>query len=292
LAVIGLYLAANGNAALYQALHQEVLHFVGVEKREVRPRLLSRGTGAQEGVQGMKAVYDQIFDELRDEIEEGRYPYQSFIPSESELCERFSCSHNTVRRAIRLLAQEGYVQPINGKGVRVIQLPCDREVFSIGGIETFKEVAERSHFKVITKVVKLEQQVATAEFAHESGFSEGSAITHVERVRIVDGHARILDRNWYLTELVPGITKEIAEDSIYAYIEGTLGMRVTTSRRTFVAEKAHKEDRELLDLDDYDFVAVVINHTFNDNGIMFEYTQSRHHPKHFSFTTVAMRDQR
>lgn len=35
-----------------------------------------------------------------------------------------------------------------------------------------------------------------------------------------------------------------------------------------------------------------MNHTFNDDGIMFEYTCSRHHPKRFSFTTVALRDQR
>lgn len=37
---------------------------------------------------------------------------------------------------------------------------------------------------------------------------------------------------------------------------------------------------------------VVVNRTSNDDGIMFEYTCSRHHPKRFSFTTVALRDQR
>lgn len=239
----------------------------------------------------MRAVYDQIYEDLLESIEEGTYPYQGFIPSESELCSRYSCSHNTVRRAIRLLAQQGYVQPINGKGVRVIYLPAERETFSIGGIETFREAARRNGFEMVTKVIALEHMTATAAFAEESGFPEGSELIHVERVRCMDGKARILDRNWYLTELVPGITEEIAADSIYAYIEGTLGMRVTASRRTFTAEKARRADRELLDLDGYDFVAVVVNHTFNDDGIMFEYTQSRHHPEHFSFTTMALRDQ-
>ncbi|MCI7218441.1 GntR family transcriptional regulator, partial [Parafannyhessea umbonata] len=60
----------------------------------------------------MRAVYGQIYEDLLAQIESGEYPYQGFIPSEAELCERYQCSHNTARRAVRLLAQEGYVQPI------------------------------------------------------------------------------------------------------------------------------------------------------------------------------------
>lgn len=256
-----------------------------------RSATIGRVRAIQMGVERMRAVYDQVYEDLLEKVEDGSYPYKGFIPSEAELCDQYACSHNTVRRAIRLLAQEGYVQPINGKGVRVIYLPEKRETFSIGGIETFKEAARRNGFEVETRVVALGQTTVSEGFSQESGFPEGSEVTHVERVRYMDGQARILDRNWYLTELVPGITEEIAADSIYAYIEGALGMRVTTSRRTFLAEKARKADRELLDLGDYDFVAVVVNHTFNDDGIMFEYTQSRHHPKHLSFTTVALRNQ-
>lgn len=103
----------------------------------------------------VKAVYDQIYNDLLEQIETGKYPCQSFIPPESELVDIYSCSHSTVRRAIRLLAQGGYVQPINGKGVRVIWLPAEREVFKTGGIETFKEAAERSRLKAVTKVLSL-----------------------------------------------------------------------------------------------------------------------------------------
>ncbi len=237
----------------------------------------------------MRAVYGQIYEDLLAQIEGGEYPYQGFIPSEAELCERYKCSHNTARRAVRLLAQEGYVQPINGKGVRVIYLPADREDFSIGGIETFKEAARRNDFEVVTKVIGLEQEVVTPTFARESGFPEGSTVTHVDRVRMIDGRAQILDRNWYLTELVPDITPEIAADSIFTYLEGTLGMRITTSNRTITMEYATAEDREVLDLLDFDMLAVMENRTFNADGVHFETTQSRHRPDYFSFMTTAVR---
>ena len=53
----------------------------------------------------MRAVYGQIYEDLLAQIESGEYPYQGFIPSEAELCERYQCSHNTARRAVRLLAR-------------------------------------------------------------------------------------------------------------------------------------------------------------------------------------------
>ncbi|MGL5173758.1 MAG: UTRA domain-containing protein, partial [Olsenella sp.] len=56
------------------------------------------------------------------------------------------------------------------------------------------------------------------------------------------------------------------------------------------AERVTSVDELFLDLDDYDFLAVVTNRTFNGDGLMFEYTQSRHRPDCFSFSTVALRN--
>ena len=49
------------------------------------------------------------------------------------------------------------------------------------------------------------------------------------------------------------------------------------------------KDIGYLDLEGFDFVAVMCSRTFNGDGHMFEYTQSRHHPDCFSFSAVARR---
>ena len=67
-----------------------------------------------------KSKFEAIYRELKADIESERLPYQSLMPSENQLIIRFSCSRNTVRRAIAMLAEEGYVQPMHGRGVRVI----------------------------------------------------------------------------------------------------------------------------------------------------------------------------
>ena len=44
-----------------------------------------------------------------------------------------------------------------------------------------------------------------------------------------------------------------------------------------------------LNLNDYNCLAVVTSHTYNSDGVMFEYTQSRHRPDYFRFYDNAVR---
>ena len=86
-----------------------------------------------------KAKYEGIYRSIKKRIEAQDYPYQSLLPSENTLIEEYNCSRNTVRRAIAELIADGYVQSMQGRGVRVIYQPVGKTTFTIGGIETFQE---------------------------------------------------------------------------------------------------------------------------------------------------------
>ena len=204
-----------------------------------------------------KAKYEGIYRSIKKRIEAQDYPYQSLLPSENTLIAEYDCSRNTVRRAIAELIADGYVQSMQGRGVRVIYQPVGKTTFTIGGIETFQETANRNHLQAVTRVIRLETITATEQFAAESGFS--------------------------------GLTEEIASHSIYDFIENVLGMQIITSKRRITVEHATARDEKLLDMDGYDCVAVVVNQTFNSDGMLFEYTQSRHHPDYFCFQDIATR---
>lgn len=236
-----------------------------------------------------KAKYEHIYRSIKKKIEAQDYAYQSLLPSENTLILQYGCSRNTVRRALGDLIADGYVQPIQGKGVRVIYQPVGKTTFIIGGIETFQETARRNHLRAVTKVTRFDTLVADARLAAVSGFSEGDELWAVERVRYLDGKALILDLNYFLKELVPGLTADIAARSIYEYIENVLGMQIITSKRKMTVEHATTRDEQRLDLDGYDCVAVVTNQTFNADGLLFEYTQSRHQPDYFCFQDTATR---
>lgn len=236
-----------------------------------------------------KAKYEGIYHSIQKRIEAQDYPYQSLLPSENTLIQEYACSRNTVRRALAELVADGYVQTMQGRGVRVIYQPVGKTTFTIGGIETFQETARRNRLHAVTKVTKFETVIADECFAAKSGFSVGDELWSIERVRYLDGKALILDVNYFLKEFVPGLTPQIAASSIYDYIENTLGMQIITSKRRMTVEHATARDEKLLDMGTYGCVAVVVNQTFNATGLLFEYTQSRHQPDYFCFQDIATR---
>jgi GntR family transcriptional regulator len=59
--------------------------------------------------------YEQIADDLRQQIESGELPRESQIPTELELQKKFSASRNTVREAVKLLVLEGLLDARGGR---------------------------------------------------------------------------------------------------------------------------------------------------------------------------------
>ena len=100
-----------------------------------------------------KAKYEGIYHSIKKRIEAQDYPYQSLLPSENTLIEEYACSRNTVRRALAELVADGYVQTMQGRGVRVIYQPVGKTTFTIGGIETFQETARRNRLQAADDVL-------------------------------------------------------------------------------------------------------------------------------------------
>ena len=236
-----------------------------------------------------KAKFEAIYKDMKQKIEANEYPYQELLPSENKMVTIYDCSRNTIRRAIAKLVEDGYVQSLHGKGVRVIYQPVDQTAFTIGGIESFKESAIRNHRERRTDVIQFTEITADERLAQKTGFPPSSELYYIQRVRYLDGKALIIDINMFLRSLVPGLTPEIAKDSIYDYIENTLGMQIVTSKRKMTVERVTEIDEKYLELNDYNRLAVVTGQTFNADGVMFEYTQSRHRPDYFCFQDTATR---
>lgn len=233
--------------------------------------------------------YSTIYEDLKEKIETGIYQPQSFLPTEYALVEMYNCSRNTIRRAVKELSGIGYVQSVHGKGVVVIYQKTGWSDFSIGVIESLKEAARRNKAEYHTDVLVFAEFVIDENLHRRLGFAVGEEAYYLQRVRYFDNMPVILDNNWFLKSVVPGLTEEIAADSVYNYMENTLGESIVTAKRVLTVEKATEMDCKYLELGDYDCLAVVSSQTFNADGIMFEYTQSRHRPDRFAFSTMAVR---
>lgn len=233
--------------------------------------------------------FEKIYTDLRDKIETQEFEFNFILPSENELTKIYGCARSTVRRALLELINRGYVQVRQGQRARVIYEPVERNIFKIGGIESFKEVAIRNGFDYDTKVVLLEKIFVDEKISELSGFKVGEEVFDVRRVRYVNEKPLIFDKNYFLVSAVKNLTEEICKKSVYEYLENEVKMKIMTSKRKITAELATSEDKKYLELDEYNCLAIISGRVFNGDGIQFEYTESRHRPDYFCFEDTATR---
>ena len=159
----------------------------------------------------------------------------------------------------------------------------------MGGIESLKEAADRNGFSLSTRMLSLEEGYVDRELAKRSGMAVGEVILRLRRLRLLNDVPLILDENVFLKSIVPSLNRTIVESSIYAHLVHELGVTVGSATRTVTVEPATEDDVELLHLGGLGCIVAVTSSTFDTNGLLFEYTVSRHSPIGFEFNTTARR---
>lgn len=238
----------------------------------------------------MKAVYDKIYRDIKRRIESGEFAWQEFLPSENTLIAEYNCSHNTVRKALAILAREGYIVPVHGKGVRVIYYPRSHDRVVIDGLGPFKNACAEKGLKLVTKVISFERVVVTPELSEITDFDEGEELLVVERVRNIDGRNVYLTKNYLLASVVGDMTPEDAEDSIYSYLERERGMKVAVTKRLFLSEPVADHAREYLDFEGFQCAATMVNRVYNTEGTYFEYSKSCCSPHDIAMSDIIIRN--
>lgn len=235
----------------------------------------------------MMKRYTDIYEDIRQKILDGTYAPGEKLPSENEFCKLYQSSRGTVRRALDLLAKEGLVNSMHGKGVFVLDM--NLITFSFGGLVSFKEASAGSGQTFSTTVPLYEVVTIDEALQDKTKLPLGEEAYKLYRVRSLKGERIIFDINYFLKSVVMDLTQEIAEKSVYEYLEETLHARIGFAKRVIHVEQATAEDKQYLDLKDYNLVAVVKNFVHLHDGTPFEYTESRHRPDRFEFTDFARR---
>lgn len=74
-----------------------------------------------------KKPYQEIGEDLRAQIVQGRYPPGSRLPPERNIAETYGVSRTIVREALLMLELQGTVDIRQGSGVYVMRVPCEEE---------------------------------------------------------------------------------------------------------------------------------------------------------------------
>lgn len=212
------------------------------------------------------AKYHEISNKLIKEIVDGKYNSQRKLPTEKELSERFDASRNTIRSAINLMTDEGYIYKVQGSGMYLRPINFD-ESTNLNLIKGFssEQKTETSYIKIL----KLELIQADEEMASELNCTLGEALYYVKRVRYVDNEPVRVEQSYYRQEIVPYLGREIAEASVYDYLTQNLKLQIGFADRKICADYLSKEHADLLSLKEKDPALVVKEKMYLSNGQIF-----------------------
>ena len=234
----------------------------------------------------MESKYIQLYNRLLEQIENKKLQEGDKLPSEKELMEKYNMSRDTVRKALNMLVQDGHIEKAKGKVATVASR--NQFNFPISAIKSFKELhvgIENSTYVENLEIVKGEKEIIK-----KLGISKDEE--YFKLIRKIEGERIIIDKDYIPRKYVANIPLKAAQDSLYEYLENDLGMKISYCTKEITVHKVTDEDRELLDMKDFDMVVVVKSFTYLEGGHLFQYTEARHRPDKFKFIDYAYREKR
>ena len=170
-------------------------------------------------------LYVVLADKLRDEIQDGTYLPGSRLPSEPSLCESTGYSRSTVRKALQLLVDQGYVTRSQGKGTFVSDL-SERAAAISGMTPTFLSYTEnvKSLGSVPeTHTVDIRTMPPTQGLRDFFGITESDLLFEVTRMRSADGEPICLETIW-LPLAYADLTGSELDGSLYQALNDRYGV--------------------------------------------------------------------
>ena len=216
-------------------------------------------------------LYVQLEMLLRDKIDARAWRNGEAIPSEAELCERYGVSRGTVRRAIQMLVQEGYLITKKGSGSFVseggIPRPATRSPLS------FAVLLRERGMDFSTRVLSREVMGAPQAVAAHLGVGQGSPTLFMRRVRSVAGAPMVCQESWSNLAACPGLEdSDFERESLFDAVERCSCCAIGDSTVHYSSRPAGEEHAALLACGSSDPTLVLEQDIRLDNGTTIEWS--------------------
>lgn len=235
--------------------------------------------------------YENIAIDMKEKIEAGIYKPNEQLPFESEMCEFYGVSRITVKKAMDLLVSQGLIVKRRGAGtfVKNITLPQKNE-HSQSVSSQFAGFASTEGHRNVTSVIHEFQVMNPPEnVAQKLKIDQEDFVYYIERTRYSEGEPHVVEYTYMPIQVIPGVKREILENSIYQYITKDLGLKINSAHRIVRASLPTKKEEEYLKIEHCFPILEVEQVAFLDDGRIFEYSKSRHRGDRFELKTVSVR---
>ena len=243
---------------------------------------------SEKGIKETMSKYRKVYNDIKHQINHGVLAPKQELPSESELMQHYGFSKDTIRKALSLLEMDGYIQKQQGRNSIVLEHNLSTPQI-LSEIKTVGELNRPLTHQVKTTLTSLYIVQGEETLMRIFNVDDQMDFYRIGRVREIDGEAVEYEVSYFDRHIVSFINREIAEQSIYHYLEKELGLKISHSQREIVFRYANEEEKNTMDLNEYNMVVNVASTTYLSDGRPFQYGSISYRPDKIAFTSIAKR---
>ncbi len=189
-------------------------------------------------------AYMVIHDLIKKNIQDGTYSVGELLPTEPELEKIYKVSRTTIRSAMELLKEEGFVDIKQGRGTMVLDR---RTIQDLNKVTSVTESLRRRGYDVRTKSMYIDLIPANEKLSEELHIKTGDSITRVQRIQLIDEKPIAIMKNYIPTSLVPGLPQFTNKFSgLYQFLEEHYHLEIDGAADKIFAKSADFAESEML----------------------------------------------
>ena len=225
-----------------------------------------------------------LAEELRARILAGEWQPGEKLPSEPELARRRTVSRSSMRAAITVLEEDGFISRRHGSGTYVSHrpaLPSD-----LGRNFGVSSMIARSGMQPGTVEETASALPAPAAVAEALEIEEGALVSSLRRVRTADGRRVVDVSDWCRTDHIPPAElAELGEGSIYAALADR-GLAVDHGVAELTPRNADGELARRLDVPRGTLLITIDQVDRTSDGVAVLVSREHHVADAFTFTLL------
>ncbi|HCH33675.1 MAG TPA: transcriptional regulator [Oceanospirillaceae bacterium] len=228
-------------------------------------------------------LYKAVENFLQDQISAGELAPGDLIPSEPQLAESLSVSTGTVKKAIENLVHQNLLYRHQGKGTYVSRIDFNNSLFRFFSYGTHSGNPVR--IRKQTPVRELRK--GSDKICQRLKVEPNTDMVYIERVGFREDKAVLVEKCWWVADLVSGLEKEEVHipDLLYAVVVDQFNLPIIRSEESLTAEIADQATATRLGINVGDPLVVLHRLTYSKNNQPVEFRITRGRADSFSYRT-------
>ena len=225
-------------------------------------------------------IYIKIHNQLRENIEDGKWKVGEKIPAERELAGQFNVSRMTLRQAIQELVDEGILERRVGSGTFVANRKVQERMSGVTSFtDLMKSLGKVPSSTTISYHLTIPSQVEIEKLA----LKEGDQVVRMERIRSGNDVPICFEVATIPANLVKGLSKEEVTTSFWETLEHKAHLYPGHAVQHISATKANERIETYLNVKRGDPLLRMTQLSYLQDGTPFEYVHTQYVGSRFEF---------